>query len=140
MQTVKYVYWEEAGGWLGYLQDFPDYWTQGESLEDLQEHLRDLYADLSGGRVPGIRRVDDLIVSNDRHRAASPASSGNQRRPGTPYYPPAEQSGTAVGHRSNRIVLPHHLLTVRVMLDAKCLMEADAFNEFVATAGAKKSA
>jgi hypothetical protein len=42
MQTVKYVYWEEDGGWLGYLQDFPDYWTQGETLEDLKEHLRDL--------------------------------------------------------------------------------------------------
>lgn len=63
MQTVKYVYWEEDGGWLGYLQDFPDYWTQGETLEDLKEHLRDLYVDLSGGQVPGIRRVDDLVVS-----------------------------------------------------------------------------
>jgi hypothetical protein len=63
MQTVKYVYWEEDGSWLGYLQDFPDYWTQGETLEDLREHLRDLYADLSGGANPGIRRVDELVVS-----------------------------------------------------------------------------
>ena len=63
MTTVKYVSWEEDGGWLGYLQDFPDYWTQGETLEDLQEHLRDLYADLSGGQVPGIRRVDELVIS-----------------------------------------------------------------------------
>ena len=31
--------------------------------QDLQEHLRDLYADLSGGQVPGIRRVDELVVS-----------------------------------------------------------------------------
>ena len=22
MQTVKYIYWEEDGGWLGYLQEF----------------------------------------------------------------------------------------------------------------------
>ena len=63
MRTVKYVYWEEDGGWLGYLQEFPDYWTQGESLADLQEHLRDLYADLSGGKIPGIRKVDELVVS-----------------------------------------------------------------------------
>lgn len=47
MSTVKYVYWEEDGAWLGYLQDYPDYWTQGETPEDLREHLRDLYADLS---------------------------------------------------------------------------------------------
>lgn len=63
MSTVKYVYWEENGAWLGYLQEFPDYWTQGDNLADLQEHLRDLYADLSGGRVPGIRRVDELVVA-----------------------------------------------------------------------------
>jgi hypothetical protein len=63
MQTVKYVYWEEDGAWLGYLQDFPDYRTQGETLDDLKEHLRDLYADLSGGTLPGIRKVDELVVS-----------------------------------------------------------------------------
>ena len=63
MQTVKFVYWEEEGGWLGYLEEFPDYWTQGDTLEDLKEHLRDLHADLTGGHVPGVRRVDDLVVS-----------------------------------------------------------------------------
>ena len=63
MQTVKCVYWEEDGAWLGYLQDFPDYWTQGETLDDLKEHLRDLYTDLSGGQLPGIRKVDDLVIS-----------------------------------------------------------------------------
>jgi predicted RNase H-like HicB family nuclease len=47
MQTVKIVVWEEDGGWLGYLQDYPDYWTQGETLDDLKEHLKDLYHDVS---------------------------------------------------------------------------------------------
>lgn len=63
MQTVKYVFWEEDGVWLGYLQDYPDYWTQGETVQDLKEHLRDLYADLTGGHLPAIRKVDDLAVS-----------------------------------------------------------------------------
>jgi hypothetical protein len=63
MATVKYVYWEEDGAWLGYLQDYPDYWTQGETLDDLKDHLRDLYPDLSGGQLPGVRRVDDLDVA-----------------------------------------------------------------------------
>jgi hypothetical protein len=63
MQTVRYVYWEEDGGWLGYLQDFPDYWTQGETLEDLKEHLRDLYTDLNSGQLTGIRKADDLVIS-----------------------------------------------------------------------------
>jgi hypothetical protein len=63
MQTVKIVVWEEEGGWLGYLQDYPDYWTQGETLDDLKEHLKDLYHDVSSGTVPGIRRVEELVVS-----------------------------------------------------------------------------
>lgn len=63
MQTVEFVSWEEDGSWLGYLQDFPDYWTQGETLEDLKELLRDLHAELTGGQVSGIRKVDALIVS-----------------------------------------------------------------------------
>ncbi len=46
MQTVKYVYWEEENAWLGYFQEFLDYWTQGETLDDLKDHLRDLYRDL----------------------------------------------------------------------------------------------
>ncbi len=63
MQTVKFVSWEEDNAWLGYLQDYPDYWTQGESLSDLKEHLRDLYNDLTSGQIPGIRKVDELVVS-----------------------------------------------------------------------------
>lgn len=46
---VKIVVWREEDAWLGYLQDYPDYWTQGESLDDLREHLKDLYSDLSAG-------------------------------------------------------------------------------------------
>jgi predicted RNase H-like HicB family nuclease len=63
MYTVRFVYWEEDGAWLGYIQDYPDYWTQGETLDDLKEHLRDLYRDLTDGHLSGIRRVDDLVVS-----------------------------------------------------------------------------
>jgi predicted RNase H-like HicB family nuclease len=54
MQVVKVVVWEEDGAWLGYLQEYPEYWTQGETLEDLREHLRDLYHELTGGQIPGI--------------------------------------------------------------------------------------
>ncbi len=63
MQTLKYVYWQEEGGWLGFLAEFPDYWTQGETLEDLIEHLKDLYLDMTSGQIPGIRRVGELTIS-----------------------------------------------------------------------------
>jgi hypothetical protein len=51
MQTVKYVHWQDGDWWLGYLQDYPDYWTQGETLDDLIDHLKDLYLDLAAGQV-----------------------------------------------------------------------------------------
>jgi predicted RNase H-like HicB family nuclease len=31
MHTLKFVYWEEDGAWIGHLQDYPDYWTQGKA-------------------------------------------------------------------------------------------------------------
>jgi hypothetical protein len=63
MKTVRYVYWQDGEMWLGYVEDFPDYMTQGETLEELQENLKDLYVDLAGGRIPGARRVADLQIA-----------------------------------------------------------------------------
>ena len=62
-QVVKIVYWKGDKFWLGHLQDYPDYWTQGETLEDLKDHLRSLYKDITGGEIPGMRVVEDLVIS-----------------------------------------------------------------------------
>lgn len=62
MKTVRYVYWQDGDMWLGYLEEYPDYMTQGESLEDLQENLKDLYEELTSGRIPGVRRVAELRI------------------------------------------------------------------------------
>ncbi len=62
MQTIKYVYWQDDDAWLGYLQDYPDYWTQGDSLDDLIDHLQDLHVDLSGDKILGVRKVGELVV------------------------------------------------------------------------------
>jgi predicted RNase H-like HicB family nuclease len=51
MRAVKLVLWQEGDDWLGYLQEYPDYWTQGESLDDLHAHLKDLHSDLSAGAL-----------------------------------------------------------------------------------------
>ena len=63
MKGLRYVYWQDGEFWLGYLEEFPDYLTQGKSLEDLQAHLRDLHADLAGGRIPAVRKVAELEVA-----------------------------------------------------------------------------
>jgi predicted RNase H-like HicB family nuclease len=62
MSTARYVHWKDRGMWLGYFEAYPDYLTPGKSLEQLQENLRDLYADLTGGEIPGIRKVAELTL------------------------------------------------------------------------------
>jgi predicted RNase H-like HicB family nuclease len=43
MPGARIVVCQDDGAWLGYFEDYPDDWTQGETLEDLREQLRDLY-------------------------------------------------------------------------------------------------
>jgi predicted RNase H-like HicB family nuclease len=63
MKSVGYVYWQDGEMWLGYLEEFPDYMTQGVSAEELQENLRDIYEDLTTGRIPHVRRRAELQVA-----------------------------------------------------------------------------
>ena len=57
MNTMGYVYWKCEKAWLGYSREFPDYWTQGGTFEELQENLKDLHADLASGRIPEVGKV-----------------------------------------------------------------------------------
>lgn len=63
MQTMKFVYWKEDDMWLGYLEEFPDYMSQGESLEELKENLKDILKDLMSGEIPSVRRIAELQVA-----------------------------------------------------------------------------
>ena len=63
MTTARYVYWKDEDMWLGYFEEFPDYMTQGEDLEDLKENLKDIYATLNSGELPIVRRVGELAVA-----------------------------------------------------------------------------
>jgi predicted RNase H-like HicB family nuclease len=62
MDSTKYIYWQDQNQWLGYLQDYPDYWTLGDSIEELQSNLRDLYKDLTSGEIPGVRKLAELTL------------------------------------------------------------------------------
>jgi predicted RNase H-like HicB family nuclease len=63
MKSIRYIYWQDGDMWLGHLEDYPDYHTQGESLEDLQEHLKDLLQDLTSGVIPNVKRVGELQIA-----------------------------------------------------------------------------
>lgn len=61
---AQFTYWKEPDGWyLGYLNSYPDHWTQGKDLEDLKAHLRDLHETLADEEIPGIRKVGELKIA-----------------------------------------------------------------------------
>ena len=61
---AQFTYWKEKDGrYLGYLNDFPDHWTQGDDLGDLKEHLKDLHKLFHQEDIPGIRKVEELEVA-----------------------------------------------------------------------------
>ncbi len=54
MTTLKFTYWQvEEGGFEGYLDEYPDFWTQGETLDELKEMLASLRQDIEAG-VAGV--------------------------------------------------------------------------------------
>jgi hypothetical protein len=63
MASIGFTYWQDEDMWLGYLDNFPDYVTQGLSMDDLKEHLLDLYRDLSSGAIPAVRRHSELEIA-----------------------------------------------------------------------------
>ena len=61
-ESVRYIYWQDKKMWLGYLEEYPDYITQGHTYEDLKEHLKDIYKDLAAGHIPQVRKMAELQV------------------------------------------------------------------------------
>ena len=62
MEKKKYIYWKDEEMWLGYLAEYPDYMTQGQTIEELKDNLRDIFKDLEGGKIPSARKVAELEV------------------------------------------------------------------------------
>ncbi len=63
MKKVKYTYWQDGEFFIGFLNDYPDYETQGLTKEELIENLKDLLIDIGSDEVPYIRKVEELLVA-----------------------------------------------------------------------------
>ena len=62
METKKFIYYQEDGMWIGWLEEYPDYRTQGETIEELKENLKDIYDEITSGAIPAVRKVGELVV------------------------------------------------------------------------------
>ena len=63
MKTLKFTYWKDGTYYLGFLNDYPDYETQGISKGELVSNLKSLLTDIESGEVPYIRKVEELVVA-----------------------------------------------------------------------------
>jgi len=63
MRSIKFTSWQDDNLYIGFLNNYPDYLTQGETKEDLTDHLKDLLLDIESGEVPYIHKVEDLLVA-----------------------------------------------------------------------------
>jgi hypothetical protein len=44
---LSYTWWgAEEGGYIGFINQYPDYWTQGETIKELEMMLKSLYHDI----------------------------------------------------------------------------------------------
>lgn len=48
---LKYIYWKDGSHYLGYLEQYPDYMTQGTTLNELIEKLKDIFKELDSGEI-----------------------------------------------------------------------------------------
>ena len=49
--VLRYTYEMDGGFFIGYLDDYPEYPTQGESLEDFEENLLDIFKMIQNGTL-----------------------------------------------------------------------------------------
>jgi predicted RNase H-like HicB family nuclease len=63
MDSKKYIYWQDENMWIGYLQEYPDYWTQGETMQELKENLKDIYLEITSGSIPNVRKIGELEIA-----------------------------------------------------------------------------
>jgi hypothetical protein len=63
MRTVKFTSWQDDIFFIGFLNEYPEYQTQGITKEELIENLKDLLIDVESSQVPYIRKVEELLVA-----------------------------------------------------------------------------
>jgi predicted RNase H-like HicB family nuclease len=64
METkLKMIYWKSERFWVGKLLDHPEIMTQGETLEELEENMKDAYVLMTMEDVPAEHEVKELAIN-----------------------------------------------------------------------------
>lgn len=60
--TLTMIYWKGDRYWLGKLREHPEIMTQGETLEELEENIKDAYQLLVMDDVPAEFEMKEIAV------------------------------------------------------------------------------
>ena len=64
METkLKMIYWKSDKFWVGKLLEHPEIMTQGETLEELEENMRDAYTLMTLEDVPEKHEIKELAMN-----------------------------------------------------------------------------
>ena len=59
---MNMVYWKSDKYWLGKLLEHPEIMTQGESLEELEENIKDAYIMMAMDDVPEKFETKEIVI------------------------------------------------------------------------------
>jgi predicted RNase H-like HicB family nuclease len=60
---LKMIYWKGEKFWVGKLLDHPEIMTQGETLEELEENMKEAYMLMTMEDVPSKHKIKELTLS-----------------------------------------------------------------------------
>ena len=61
-KSLTLIYWKGEKYWLGKLLEYPEVMTQGETLEELEENIRDAYQLMVMDDVPKEYQVKEIAL------------------------------------------------------------------------------
>jgi len=59
---MNMIYWKSDKYWLGKLLEHPEIMTQGETLEDLEENIKDAYMMMAMDDVPERYETKEIAI------------------------------------------------------------------------------
>ncbi|TRZ74856.1 MAG: type II toxin-antitoxin system HicB family antitoxin [Deltaproteobacteria bacterium] len=60
---LKMIYWKGEKFWVGKLLEHPEIMTQGETLEELEENMKDAYILMAMEDVPKDHKVKEFTLT-----------------------------------------------------------------------------
>jgi predicted RNase H-like HicB family nuclease len=64
METkLKMVYWKGEKFWVGKLLEYPDIMTQGKTLKELEENMKEAYMLMTMEDVPAEHKIKELTLA-----------------------------------------------------------------------------